>query len=433
MADQTTIEKAVDDITAGVKAVQEKMDSLEKKYDGLDVQVSKDVADVTAKNLEDLQKLKQEIKADEMLERMKALEAEIVKGNAGIGAEITPAHEQEFYKYLRKGVHVPVEVVQVYCEGVAQKSFIHADESKIAAYTKDLVEGSNPAGGYFITPERSTQIMKRVFETSPMRSIANTVTTSSDSIEMIIDDDEVDCGWVGETESRAGTTTPEIGLLTIPVHELYAKPKASQRLLDDVGFDVEGWLQGKTTAKFSRTENTSFVTGNGSKKAKGFLAYAAWGAAGVYQRDALEQLVSTGTAGTVDEADDFITLQNMLIEEYQASAVFAMTRSSMADVMKLKDSQGRYLLDPHIFKDGTDKILLNKPVVIMADMPEVVANSLSVAYGDFGEGYTIVDRFGIRVLRDPYSAKPNVEFYSTKRVGGAVTNFESIKIMKTKA
>jgi len=427
------LEKKIDKVVEGIVAVQEKVTSLAKQYDGLDLDAMTKAAEDAAKGFEAIQALKQEIKADELMDRLFAMETAIVdNGPKKVGAT-TPEHKASFYAYLRKGVQIPVDVVQAYCEDVARKTLLHADEIKIAAYVKDLVEGSNPDGGFFITPERSTQIIKRVFETSPLRLVANVTTTSSNSMEFVLDDDEADAGWVGEVETRADTDTPQIGLLTIPVHELYAQPKATQRMLDDAGFDLEGWLQDKVTRKFSRLENTAGVLGDGAKKWKGFLAYAAWAAAGVYQRDAVEQIAATGTAGSLDEPNDLINLQNQLIDDYQMSAVFAMNRGTFSDIMQLQGTNGDYLLNPFMLKEGTDRILLSKRVIIMADMPDVANNALAVTYGDFGEGYTIVDRFGVRVLRDPYTSKPYVKFYSTKRSGGAVTNFEALKILKINA
>ena len=433
MSDAEKLLKKMNDVSEGIITVQEKVTSLETKYDGLDLDAMTKTADEAAKGLVAIQELEQKIKADELMDRLFTIEKAIVEHGKDKSIGSTLEHKQSFYAYLRKGVQIPTDVIQKYCEDVAEKTILHADPDKVKAYVKDLVEGSNPDGGFFITPERSTQIIKRVFETSPLRLVANVTTTSSNSMEFVLDDDEAAAGWVGEVQSRPDTATSEIGIITIPVHELYAQPKATQRMLDDAGFDIEGWLQGKVTRKFSRLENTAGVLGNGSKKWKGFLSYSAWTSAGTYERDAIEQIAATGTAGTLDEADDLISLQNSLIDDYQMSAVFAMTRGTFSDVMKLKSTDGVYLLNPFMLKEGTDRILLGKRAIIMADMPEVAANALSVAYGDFGEGYTIVDRFGIRVLRDPYTAKPFVKFYSTKRSGGAVTNYEALKILKINA
>lgn len=431
----TEIKEKMVQIADGIKAVQEKVTGLESQYNGIDQDGIKKASADAAKGLEELQALKAKIKADELMDRLFSMEQAIVEASAGGSgkSETAPQHKQAFYSYLRKGAPIPPETIQAYCEDVAHKTLLHTDEQKIAAYVKDLVEGSNPDGGYFITPERSSMIMRRIFETSPVRTVANVVTTSSNSMEFIIDDDEPDAGWVGEVEARSDTDTPQVGLKTIVVHEVYAQPRASQRMLDDAGFDLEGWLQGKVTRKFGRLENTAFVTGNGSKKPKGFLSYPAWAVAGTYERDALEQITSTGTAGALDEADDLISLQCSLIEDYQMEAVWGMTRETFCDVIKLKDTDGQYLLNPRVLYEGAEKILLGKPVVIMQDMPEVAAAALAVVYGNFMEGYTIVDRFGVRVLRDPYTSKPYVRFYSTKRVGGDVTNYEAIKILKIKS
>lgn len=421
------------DIADGIKAVQEKVTSLEKQYDGLDLDAMTKAAADAAAGLEAVQQLEQKLKADELLTRLFAIEKAVADTSGTKGADVDPEYKKSFYGYLRKGMAITSEAIDAFCADVAKKTLHHVDESKIKAYTKDLVEGSNPDGGFFVTPERSSNIIKRVFETSPMRLIANVVTTSSSSIEMVIDDDEASCGWVGEVETRSDTNTPQVGLLTIPVHEIYAMPKATQTMLDDAGFDIEGWLQGKVTSKISRTENTSFVVGNGSKKPRGILAMPNWTTPGTYQRGAVEQITSTGTVGLLDEADDLITLQNTLHDDYQMGAVFCGTRATFSAIMKLKDSNAQYLLNPNVLKEGDSRILLNKRYIIMSDMPAITASALALMYGDFSEGYTIVDRYGIRVLRDPYTSKPYVKFYTTKRVGGDVTNFEAIKILKINA
>jgi HK97 family phage major capsid protein len=247
---------------------------------------------------------------------------------------------------------------------------------------------------------------------------------------MIIDDDEAASGWVGEVEARPVTDTPQIGLLTIPIHEMYAKPEATQNMIDDAGFDIEGWLQAKVSDHFNRTENTSFVTGNGSKKPKGILAYTAATTPNTYQRDRVTQITATGTAGALDESNDLIILQNSVLDSYQAGSVFVGNRATFTDIMLMQDGEGQYLMNPMMMKEGTDRVLLRKPFVIFSDMPDVAAAALPLAYGDFRKSYTIVDRIGIRVLRDPFSHKPYIQFYSTKRVGAAVSNFEGFHILK---
>jgi HK97 family phage major capsid protein len=238
---------------------------------------------------------------------------------------------------------------------------------------------------------------------------------------------------VGEVTTRTETDTADIGEKSIPIHEISAFPSISQRMLDDAGFDIVGWHNGKVSRKVSRTENTWSVTGDGSQKWEGILSLPAWDTAGVYQRDAIEQYTSTGTSAKLDSAVDFMNLQNSLIEEYQAGAVFVMKRPTWGQVTQLQDGNGNFLLNPFMMKEGSDLILLGKPVALFNDMPAIAASSLSVAYGDFNVSYTIADRFGIRVFRDEISLRPKIGFYTTKRSGGAVTSFEGYKIMVTKA
>lgn len=305
---------------------------------------------------------------------------------------------------------------------------------EIELMTKALVAGSNPEGGFLIPNAPMQMIETKIFETSPIRSLSNIVTTGTDSFDFILDDQEADSGWVGEVAGRPDTDTPGVGEIKIPIHEIYAQPKVTQKMLDDVGFDLEGWLANKVSSRFMRQENTAFVTGDGAMKPKGFLDYTASVDANVYQRGTVGQFTATGTAGSLDQSDDLKSLRGLVKEEYQNNATWGMKRATWTEVTKLADSQGRYLFDIiSNLRDGDIMQLLGRPVVLMNDMPDVTANALAVVYGDFREFYTIVDRLGIRVLRDPYTDKPYIKFYTTKRVGGAVTNYEAAKLLKINA
>lgn len=295
---------------------------------------------------------------------------------------------------------------------------------------KALSAGSDPDGGYAVTPDMGGRIAALVYETSPMRQVANVVTIGTDALEGINDLNEATSGWVGETDDRAETTAPRIGEYRIPVHEQYAEPRATQKLLDDAMFDVEGWLAGKIASRLARMENEAFVTGNGIRKPRGFLTYAA-GAPSASSFSTIEQ-VATGAAGAFaasNAGDALISLVYSLKSVYREKAVFMMRRSTLAEVRKLKDAQGNYLWQPD-FQQKQSGSLLGFDVLEAEDMPAIAANSLSVAFGDFGAGYQIVDRQGIRVLRDSFTAKPYVKFYTTKRVGGDVVNFEALKLLK---
>jgi HK97 family phage major capsid protein len=247
---------------------------------------------------------------------------------------------------------------------------------------------------------------------------------------------EPEVGWVGETESRTETDTPDLGKLNIPVHEIYANPKVTQKLLDDSSINIGGWLVDKMSAKFRREETTQFFIGNGIKKPRGFLDYStvttsdasrAWGV--------LQHVVSGDASGFItpttsaSPADCLIMLQAALKADYQANAVWLMSRATSAVVRKFRDPDGRFIWQDSL-QAGMPPMLLGHSVVLCEDMSAIGSNAYPIAYGDFGAGYTIVDRQGERLLRDPYTAKPHVHFYMTRRVGGDVTNFEAIKLLK---
>lgn len=312
--------------------------------------------------------------------------------------------------------------------GVAFKSFLRKEERTLTGdEVKALSVGSDPDGGYLVTPDTSGRIVKKLFETSPMRQFASVQMISTDALEGMGDYDEAGAGWVGETEARTETTTPQLQIWRIPVHELYAKPKATQKLLDDAAVDVEAWLAGKVAERFTRLENAAFVSGNGVGKPRGFLDYPA-GTTIPGQIQRLGTGVSGGFAATPDGADVLINTITAMKEPYRGGAVWAMNRGTQGAVRLLQDNDGKYLWQPSIVA-GQPSTLLGYGVAGFEDMPAISAGSLSIAFANFAEGYQIVDRMGIRVLRDPFSAKPYVEFYTTKRVGGDVLNFEAIKLV----
>jgi HK97 family phage major capsid protein len=315
------------------------------------------------------------------------------------------AYKAAFDKFLRKGEEI-----------------MSVDERK------SLSVGTDPDGGYVVNPDLSGRIVMRVFETSPMRAYASIQVISSDALEGLFDLNEASSGWVGEEDSRPETGTPALGKWRIPVHELYAKPKATQKLLDDASINMEAWLASKVAEKFARDEANAFVVGNGSNKPRGFLTYAS----GTTLPGTIEQFptgASAALASAPDGGDALINALYGLKQQYRANATWFMNRSTTRLVRRAKDSDGAYIWSPGI-QAGQPATLLGYPVAAFEDMPDPAASSLSIAVGDMREAYQIVDRLGIRTLRDPYSAKPYVEFYTTKRVGGDVVNFEAIKLIR---
>lgn len=296
---------------------------------------------------------------------------------------------------------------------------------------KSLTANSDPAGGYLVMPEFGGVIKTFAYESSPMRQLASVATIGTDTLEYVLDNDTNTSSWVGETAARSNTTTPTFGKLTIFVNEMASNPAVSQKMLDDSVIDVEAWIAGKVAEEFARKEATAFVTGTGVMQPKGLMSYASSGAstAATVAAQQIEQVV-TGDAANFTY-NGMVNLQNALKETYQSNAVFLIRRASNANLMQIKDGQGRPIFNMTYDKNmGLQPTLLGQPVYFAADVAAIASNALAMAYGDIRQAYQIVDRVGIRVLRDPYSNKPYISFYTTKRVGGAVVNCEAVKIGK---
>lgn len=312
-------------------------------------------------------------------------------------------------------------------------SYVRQGDTKLLerAETKSLTSGVEADGGYLIPQVVSDRIGRDLQELSPIRAISSVITISASAIELLLDKEGAEVGWVSETAERKETKTPDLMKLRISVHELYAKPRATQKLLDDARVDVESWLAGRIATKLAQVENHAFIHGNGDNKPKDFLHYDTVDRA-QWEWGKLEHL-KTGKEGAFADdhaADILIETMNALKPEYQKGAVWVMSRSAHAMARKLKDQNHQYLWQPGL-ADEITPTLLGYPVVLAEDMPALVAGtaSKSIVFGNFKEGYQIVDRAGIRILRDPFSSKPYVEFYTTKRVGGDVINFEALKVI----
>ncbi|WP_020471475.1 phage major capsid protein [Zavarzinella formosa] len=291
---------------------------------------------------------------------------------------------------------------------------------------KSMLVGNDPNGGFLVLPEFGGIIKTQIFESSPIRQLADVITIGSDMYDVLTDSDQAAAGWTGESTPRTNSGTPVVGKIQIPAHEMYAYPKATQKLLDDAMIDIEAWLAGKVADIFGRTEATTFVTGNGVAKPFGFMSYAA--GTDITQQQ-VEQ-VNTGDAANFTY-NGLVGVQNALKEPYQRNATWLYRRASNLNIMEIKDGQGRPIFNMTYDKNaGLEPSLLGAPVRFAADVAAMAANALVAAYGDFKQAYQIVDRMGTRVLRDPYTDKPNVGFYTTRRVGGGLTNFEALKIQK---
>lgn len=325
-------------------------------------------------------------------------------------AEVEVPHKKAFGAYLRSGDDDGLRGLVL--EGKAMSTAVAAD------------------GGYLVDPQTADTIRSMLVSTSSLRAVANVVQVEATSFDVLIDRTEVGSGWATEVGAQAETGTPTIERISIKLHELSAMPKASQRLLDDSAFDVEGWLAGKIATRFIRAEAGAFINGDGVDKPRGILLPAkvanaawSWGNLGY---------IPTGAAAdfaTANASDCIVNLVYALGADYRANGTFLMNSKTAGAVRKMKDADGRFMWGDSL-QAGEPARLMGYPVLICEDMPDVGANTYPIAFGDFTAGYTIAERPDLRILRDPFSAKPNVLFYANKRVGGDITDFAAIKLLK---
>jgi HK97 family phage major capsid protein len=325
----------------------------------------------------------------------------------GIGEPPLSAQRSAWNAYLRRG-----------------------DETALAQIeTKALSVGSGPDGGYVAPPELDRLIEQRLIAVSPMRAIATVRTTGANVFRKPISTAQAAVGWAAETGARAPTATPVLTALEFPTAELYANVAATQTLLDDAYVNVEAWIAEEVEQAFAGQERAAFVSGDGVNKPKGFLAYDkiadashAWDKVG---------FVVSGAAGAfaaTNPVDRLLDLAYAPRAEFRQNGRFVMNRKTVSAIRKLKDADGRYIWQPET--QGAGASILGYPVTELEEMPDIAADAFAVAFGDFQRFYLIVDRAGVTVLRDPFTNKPYVMFYVTKRVGGGVQNFDAVKLMK---
>ncbi len=295
---------------------------------------------------------------------------------------------------------------------------------------KAMQVGSGPDGGYLVPAETEAEINRRLADISPIRGIATVRQVNGAVLKKPFAKGGPAVGWVGEAGARVETQTPLLDEMSFPTMELYAMPAATQTLLDDGAVDVDQWIAEEVEVAFAEQEGRAFVIGDGVNQPKGFLSYPT-NPVGTAAYGEIET-VATGVSGGFDPTgagDALVDLVYALRSGYRQNGRFVMSRRTQAEVRKLKDAQGNYLWRPAMNPDETPS-LMGFAVTEAEDMPDIAAGSHSIAFGDFGRGYLVVDRTGVRVLRDPYSNKPFVLFYTTKRVGGGVQDFDAIKLLE---
>ncbi|KAA3514402.1 phage major capsid protein [Agrobacterium rosae] len=396
-----TMTAAFDDFMEAFEAFRETNDErlgdIERKM-GADV-LTREKLDRIDKALDDNKKVMDELS----LKR-----ARPALGRKGAANAETEEHKAAFEAYIRRG-----------------------DEGALRDLEAKAFSGSAGAdGGYLLPQETDSDIGKRMSVVSPMRALSTVRQVSGAVLKKPFAPSGMATGWVSETAARPQTNTPQLSELTFPTMELYAMPAATQGLLDDSAVDIEAWIASEVDVAFAEQEGAAFISGDGVNKPKGLLAYDTvansaweWGKIGY---------VATGAAGAFASSgplDVLIDTVYSLKAGHRQNGSFLMNRKTQSTLRRVKDTTGNYLWQPPA-SAGQAALLMGFPVAEAEDMPDVAAGSTSIAFGDFRAGYLVVDRTGIRILRDPYSAKPYVLFYTTKRVGGGVQNFEAVKLVK---
>lgn len=316
-------------------------------------------------------------------------------------------HKSAFSAYIRRGDETGLRLIE----------------------QKAMSQSSDPDGGYLVPDEIDQEIGRRLSSLSPIRAISSVRQVTGSVLKKPFAQNGMAVGWVGETDSRPQTSSAQLTELQFPTMELYAMPAATSSLLEDSAIDIDSWITSEIEAAFAEQEGAAFVNGDGVNKPSGFLNAPvvddtswSWGNLGY---------VATGTDGGfgADPSDRLIDTIYSLKSGYRQNAKFVMNRKTQSTIRQFKDADGNYMWQPPA-APGQQAMLHGFPVVEAEDMPDIASDTMSIAFGDFERGYLVVDRQGVSVLRDPYSAKPYILFYTTKRVGGGVQNFEALKLIK---
>jgi HK97 family phage major capsid protein len=347
---------------------------------------------------------------DGMKSSLEGLEAKLNRPGVPGGGAQNNEHKQAFDLFLRKG----------------------QDEGLRDLEAKTLQLGVPADGGYALPVDQDKQVLTLARNLSPMRQVCNVVTLGTSDYRKLVNLGGTSSGWVGETDARPATNTSQFAQITPFMGELYANPQVTQNMLDDAFFDVEGFLNGELAYEFSRAEGQAFLTGDGVKKPKGLLAYASAAADDGTRAFGTFQYLATGVAGdwaASNPGDALIALVHKLKAAHRAGAHWMLNKSLLAEIRTFKDANGNYLWQPSL-QAGQPSTLCGYGAVENEDMPVKAANALALGFGHFKAAYTIIDRLGTRILRDPYTNKPYVSFYTTKRVGGMAVDTEAVKFLK---
>lgn len=415
------IKSSVESIGRNFEEFKHAADRARKEQDHLlDEKVSKLAEEITSKHeavtreLNALQaKAQRPVQTDEQINKQQKSAQDFANARRDIQSAIRIS--EELYK-------PNVEQCEKY--SVAFSRYLRIDKDGLEPdIRKDLSVGSDPDGGYWILPPTmAADVVARVFETSPMRKVASVQTIGTREYVVPEDPNDVGAGWVAERGAITTTTTMQVARKVIPAQEMYAEPVVTTQMLEDAMIDIAQYLAGKISDKFSRVENTAFVNGTGVGQPRGFLTYASgttWGSQ-------IEQ-VGSGSSG-VFTYTGLVNIITSIKDKYQANAQWFIRRQSIASIMLLTDASNRLIFQPIINGAFNATPLLGYQINYATDMPAIAGGALAAAFGDFKAAYQIIDRIGMSTIRDNLTSKPNVLFYTRKRVGGDIVDFDALKL-----
>lgn len=383
------------------------------------------------KRLKGIEKKNEDVVQTEQVDRINSTIAELQKaiddnnlamaalrtGGAGQGSDPDVAeHTKAFNRFFRRGVDNGLSDLEIKAK---------------------LTTQSDPDGGFLVPEETESGIDRVLGVSSAIRSASRVVNISTDTYKKLVGVGGATSGWVGEEDSRPGTGSPKLREIAINTGELYANPTATQKMLDDGAIDIAAWLADEVGIEFAEQEGLAFATGDGINKPRGIFAYDKvandsyeWGKTGFTVSGKSDGFKAPTTSAS--PADALIDLTFALKQGYRNGASWLMSDATVGTIRKFKDADGRYIWAPPS-GDSSVSTILQKPVVTDDNIPSIGAGKFPIAFGNFQRAYLVVDRVGIRVLRDPFTNKPNVSFYTTKRVGGGIVNFEALKLLKISA
>lgn len=392
------------------KDVNEVAEELGKKFDEFKEKHNKELDGIKAEKSKlagEVEKLNEKVGELDKLKSDMEEELKLIKRPTGNGSKSKDvlAHEKAFTDFLRKGAIDGLGDLQQ----KALQTTVDAD------------------GGYAVPEELDRNIVELLRNESPMRRICNQITVGSPDYKRLVNKGGAGAGWVDEDDARPDTGTPTLANVSAFMGELYANPQATQTSLDDIFFNAEAWLTSEIAIAFAATEGAAFLAGDGVKKPKGILSYTMALTDDDNRNFGTLQNRKSGADG-VFTGDNLIDLVQSLKKGYRQNAVFMMNSLTVGSARKLKGSDGHYLWQPGL-QAGQPSTLIGYMVEENEDMPDAAADANAIMFGDFKRGYTIVDRMGTRMLRDPFSNKPYVGFYTTKRVGGMLVDSNAIKVL----